>query len=291
MRHKLIVRKPVQIGDKPIVRQNPQLARRESHGEEITALASKIHLLGVARGRRAAMMSIGDVRNWYASEKLNQFVGHATAGRPDFPHGVAYAIARRKIVKRFAAAGNGHKFVNRAVVAIGKESRPRMCLKHLNMTGAIVFLVFTRALVLLNNSAKIVFGVERSDNARLAVSTHRLTISVELALAVTNKPTGRDHRIKRLARLRIGLWRSAFRPFRKINFRTRNMEKTLGIVGAKILGLGRIHHIIGNRRHFRSVGHTRPYGQKRTYIHFKCGIVRSRCSARGRTVVRPRESH
>ena len=223
--------------------------------------------LRVARRRRAAVVPVRDVRDGNAREELLELVAPAARARGDLPDRVADAVRRDEVVERGGAAGVGDDRVDRLVVAVGEERRTRVRLKRLDVARAVVFLVLARLLVLLEDAREVVLRVEARHDARLRMGPHRLAVGVVLRLRVLDKRAVRPQRVKRAARLRIGLRRRAGRTVGQVDLGTRDVQKALRIARGQGLRLGRVHHIIRNGRDQGRVRRIRPDGRKGMNLH------------------------
>ena len=157
------------------------------------------------------MVSISDVGGRDLREKLLKLVSDACAAGGNLPYRMLYAVLSGEIVERLIAARIGDNVVDglarSILVAVGQERRTGLRTKNADVVRAVVLLVLTGLLMLLEDTGKIVFRIEHRHNARLCTAVHDLTVCVERSLILLDESSIRTEGIQRLAGLGISLRR------------------------------------------------------------------------------------
>src|SRR5215510_6568228 len=136
---------------------------------------------------------------------------------------------------RFGAVGEKHRFV--------------IAAERFDVPGAIILLVRSGPLVLLDEPLVVLVDARGSDNTDLNMTTHALHVEVEPRLRILNQPFLRTELLEVALAELINLLRMLIGAARQADFRPRDGEKTLRIslrVSARFLGS---HHIVGGASH------------------------------------------
>src|SRR5438034_1687521 len=120
------------------------------------------------------MMPVGDVKERHFGKLPDKPFGVSCA-----PDRMLNAVGRTKVVKRFCCHRLLCQCIYRRLSAIRKKHWSGLRAEDQHMSGAIILLVTTRALVLTNNVLVILINRTTCDYPNLFVFTHNQTIKIE----------------------------------------------------------------------------------------------------------------
>ncbi len=220
----LLCREPVQVLQHAVVRQDLHLLVREDDAEELAALPRAVARLENARRRRAAMMSIGDVKSGDACEfVLDEFDLRRVA---DDPRSVPHAVRRGEIHIRLLGCFFASEFVKGRLGAVGQEYRAGLGIQRLNVPDAVILFVGPREFVFLDDVLQIFLATGRGHQAHLRMLDHDLAIEIKAGRRVLSQRALRDQLLEILAALGVNLRRVKIRAGRQIDFRFAHVQKT-----------------------------------------------------------------
>ena len=196
-----------------VVVDDAQLTGREGDRQEVAVLlfAGVVRillaaLLPHAGGGSRAVVSVGDVERRDAGEDLRQPVVERLVA--NHPHVVAEAVGSREVV--VGGVLLHHLLddgVDLLVVGIGEEDRLDVGLLVAHVDHAILLLVGTGQLVLLDGSRKVVLEVAAHGQTILRAALHRLSIDIIVLLLVLLQPPFFAPQAEILHRLLVDLLR------------------------------------------------------------------------------------
>ena len=117
-----------------------------------TFATGSAQLLSCAKGAGRTMVSVGNIQRWHRRKRLHQGTFVSRVHPPD---GVQHAVGRCEIVERPGGCHMLDEAVDRRRRAVDQEHRAGLGMQRQQVPRAIVFLVLSRALVLLDDVALV----------------------------------------------------------------------------------------------------------------------------------------
>ena len=233
----------------PVVGKYLELLAGKEHGEEKIDLVVVVEAPSLLASRRSgatrrsgAVMTIRDVERRDLPEGVLQL-----AGIGDPPDGVRHSVGRHEIVERCLGRSHGiDGRVDPGGAAIGQKDGPGVRRERQDVPRAIVFLIGSRLLVLLDEVVVVLVNRGASDHADLRVVSHDLPIEVESLLIIAKETALFDQPLEGPGRLRIHGVVMDIGLGRQVDLGPHHMEEAVGIAGSELAGLGRVDDVVGN---------------------------------------------
>ena len=192
-------------------------------------------------------MAVGHIESIYLRiEKTGDAVDDGIVAND--PESVDKFILIRKTVLRLACDGrlnDGSEFL---VVFICEEDGLDVGILDAHMHHPVIFLVFAREFVLLDDALGVVVRMGTEDETVLRTHAHRLGIDIIAGLVVLHEPSPLFPQLEILHRLVIDGPGMFIGNRLEINLRAGNVQQTF--FSGHLLGLQGVHHIVGRSRHF-----------------------------------------
>ena len=244
---------PAEVTHEAVIGKDVQLVGGEQHAQEpvVLLVAAVAGIVATAfgrraRGRRAAVMAVGDVRAVDARERVDV--------RPrivDAPHGVAHAVLGREVVERRRPAWPPTTSADRvALRLVGEEDRAGIGVDRQRVARAVVFLVLARDLVLLDALGVVVVDVATADDADLAHAPAGegglLPIGVQTGLGLAHQHAAVDHVLEATARGRVHAVVVWVDLVGQVDLRARNVQQAVLVALTQRARLFAVDDVVGN---------------------------------------------
>ena len=181
-RNQFAGREAVQIFQHTVVGQNLHLVVRKNYGEKLAAVTRAVARFENATGRRAAMMSVRDVKRRNLRELRFNKGDFVCAG--NCPRRVAHAVRTGEIHGGRFRNFLGDERIKIFLRAIGQKNRSGLRVQSFDVADAVVFFVGARELVLFDDVRQIFFATRGGDEANLRVFAHDLPIQIKIRFVV-----------------------------------------------------------------------------------------------------------
>ena len=192
------------------------------------------------------MMAVGDVERVDLRERVDDVL--VLVGR-NLPHLVAHAVRRDEIKQRVRPHDAIDDVVDLPRVAIGEKHRSGLRADCEHVARAIVFLVGTRLLVLLDQIAIVFIDRETGGDAALHVAPHAQAIDVEARDVLDDERRLVPERRERVRGLIVGGIRMRIRVGGEIDLGPRHVQEAQSVAVGQHSSFVAVHNIVGNGRH------------------------------------------
>ena len=243
----------VQILDQPVVVHDEQIIVREHHRhDEIELLVALVAGLGGAAAQAdlgaggGAVMAIGDIEIGDGGKAVGDLLDHR--GIIDRPQDVGDAVRRLEVIGGLVELDPlVDQLRQPGMAAIGQEDRLGVGVADIEMVDAVELLVLAGELMPLDRPVLVLVDRDPADNAGLDPAPHHLAVDAEPGDRILDqRPLGLEA-VEGLPRLGIDRRGIGVDTVRQIDLGTADVQKGERVAGGHRLGLGAVHHVIGQR--------------------------------------------
>ena len=246
-------RKPVEIPDAAVVRQDLELRGGEEAGHEAIVLGIGIGAgaSGLAtchagaEGGRGAVVAVGDVGLGDVAEGL-----HESVGPHGLPDGVLDSVDGGEVVERLGGAFGLDEPVDRGDFAVREEHLPGVGVRREDVLRTIVLLVLACLLVAEDDVVRVVVDLATGDNGGLGAPLHDLAVKVDRRGVLSHESAFGDHAVECRAGLPVDGLGVGIRAGRQIDLGADDVEEGVWQALGHRGGLRRVHDVVRKRCYF-----------------------------------------